>query len=305
MTTISLLQGQILQPVSLLPVSITYLVILSINYQLTDFTISVFNNNYAINFLLNLISVGSGSTESGKPVDTFVTMGTATNNSSTSLPPEDDSTSSNSPPTTSSDDNTPSSSPLSLPTATSNNDTTSPNSPPTTGSGSIYSPIGVWSALVAATVLVCITTVVVCCIAFKFRGSKKCTEEVNHSDHNSHGIYSDTGPNTTGRHPVLLTPPATDVPLRETEPYYSQPVIATDGPQDHLTANAAHNDQVDMTANVAYRAEMMEAEVKMTENVAYQMEMTEAEMEMTANVAYQMEMMANEPVEMTKNVAYL
>ena len=255
---------------------------------------------YAINFLLNLISVGSGSTESGKPVDTFVTMGTAPNNNSTSLPPKDDSTSSNSLPATSSDDNTPSSNPVA-----SNNDTTSPNSPPTAGYGSIYSPIGVWSALVAATLLVCITTVVVCCIAFKFRGSKKCTEEVNHSDHNSHGIYSDTVPNTTGRHQVLLTPPATDVLQRDTEPYYSRPVIVTDGPQDHLTANAAHNDQVDMTANVAYRAEMMEAEVKMTENVAYQMEMTEAEMEMTANVAYQVEMMANEPVEMTKNVAYL
>ena len=70
---------------------------------------------------------------------------------------------------------------------------------------------------------------------------------MHHYDHNSHGIDSQTVPNTTGGQPVLPTPPATDIPLRDTEPYYSQLVTATG------EGNSVYTDgQMGMTRNVAY-----------------------------------------------------
>ena len=144
--------------------------------------------------------------------------------------------------------------------ATPANNTPSSSSSPHASPGSGYSPIGIWIAIVAAVLLtICNMTVVVCCIFVKCRASKKCVqateEEMHHYDYiDMHGIYSETVPNTTGRQPVLLTPPATDVQQRDTEPYYTsiygQPVIVTDRPQDHLTA--VHTGQTEMTTNVAY-----------------------------------------------------
>ena len=133
-----------------------------------------------------------------------------------------------------------------------------PDNDNTASSKSDTLPIGIWIGLAtAALLIVCILTVIACYI-LKFRRSTQATEEVHHYDHiDSHGIYSETLPNTTDRQPALPTLPATDVPLRDTEPYYtsilySQPVRVTDEPQDYLTAMQTL-DRMEMTTNVAYK----------------------------------------------------